>query len=90
MTGYMAPPLKPSLDFFVLTKQPMSICPFCSTDADWPDDIILVLVKQKQEAATATTPIQVTGVLEVGGKQDPETGFYSVMRIYADKVEEVK
>lgn len=44
MSGYMAPPLKPSLSFFVLTRQPMAICPFCSTDADWPADIVLVLL----------------------------------------------
>jgi hypothetical protein len=32
--GYMAPPLKPRIEFFVLTKTPMSTCPFCSTAAD--------------------------------------------------------
>ena len=30
--GFMAPPLKPTINFFVLTAVPMSICPFCSTD----------------------------------------------------------
>lgn len=42
MQGYMAPPLKPTINFFVLTETPMVICPFCSTDADWPSDIVVV------------------------------------------------
>lgn len=29
-------------DFFVLTRYPMSVCPFCSNAADWPVDIVLV------------------------------------------------
>ena len=32
MTGFMAPPLTPTINFFVLTREPMSICPFCSTE----------------------------------------------------------
>ncbi len=44
MTGFMAPPLKPKLDFFVLTRVPMSSCPFCTTSADWPPDIVLVIM----------------------------------------------
>ena len=36
ITGFMAPPLKAESTFFVLTSQPMAICPFCQSDADWP------------------------------------------------------
>mgnify|MGYP000421536009 FL=1 len=36
--GYMAPPLKADSSFFVLTKRPMAVCPFCETEAEWPDD----------------------------------------------------
>ena len=32
--GFMAPPLKAEAQFFVLTEIPMSLCPFCSSDAD--------------------------------------------------------
>ena len=46
MTGYMAPPLTPTIRFFVLTEVPMSVCPFCSSDADWPDNIIVVKVSE--------------------------------------------
>lgn len=47
MTGFMAPPLKPSINFFVLTETPMAVCPFCSTDADWPYNMVVVL-RQRQ------------------------------------------
>ncbi len=39
MTGFMAPPLKAEASFFVLTSMPMAVCPFCETEAQWPDDI---------------------------------------------------
>lgn len=90
MAGYMAPPLKASMDFFVLTKVPMAICPFCSTDADWPDDIVLVLVDGPLEALPYTEPIEVTGPFEVGGKTDEQSGFYSLLRIKAESVKAVK
>ena len=32
--GFMAPPLKADAPFFVLTREPVSLCPFCNTDAD--------------------------------------------------------
>ena len=75
MKGYMAPPLKPKLDFFVLTRQPLAMCPFCTTAADWPPDIVLVIMP--------------TGRLEVGIKRDDETGFVSLVRLYADGVKEI-
>ena len=42
----MAPPLKAEADFFVLTKMPMAVCPFCNTAVDWPDDIVAVYTKR--------------------------------------------
>lgn len=90
MQGYMAPPLKASFNFFVLTKVPLAICPFCSSDADWPDDIVLVLINTDMEALPYTKPLEVTGHLEVGGQVDPETGFYSLLRIRADSVKVVQ
>ncbi|WP_252973391.1 hypothetical protein [Thermus thermophilus] len=89
MTGWMAPPLKPKLDFFVLTKVPLATCPFCSTAADWPPDIVLVIMPKGQEAKPTTRCIRVTGRLDIGVKEDSQTGFVSLVRIYADRVEEV-
>jgi opacity protein-like surface antigen len=85
MQGFMAPPLKPALDFFVLTAQPMSICPFCDSDASWPSDIVLIYVEGGGIIAT-TQPLEVTGRLEIGSHTDENTGFVSQIRIYADKV----
>ncbi|MDR2051691.1 MAG: hypothetical protein LBQ63_07980 [Deltaproteobacteria bacterium] len=88
MDGFMAPPLKPTLNFFVLTRAPMSVCPFCSSDADWPDDIVLVYLQEKITALPFDRPLRVEGRLELGTKSDPETGFVSLVRIYARRIRE--
>ena len=88
MEGFMAPPLKPTLDFFVLTRVPMSLCPFCSSDADWPSDIVVVYLAKPVTALPFDRPIQVEGRLELGTKVDPETGFVSLVRIYATGLRE--
>jgi hypothetical protein len=90
MEGYMAPPLKPRLTFFVLTKLPLATCPFCSSAADWPPDIVLVILPKGREVEPVTSRIRVLGRLEIGVKEDPETGFVSLVRIYAEKVEVVR
>ncbi|WP_040959275.1 hypothetical protein [Sinorhizobium fredii] len=81
MSGFMAPPLKAEAKFFVLTEIPMSICPFCSTDADWPDNIAVVYLDEAQTFVQAGVRIDVTGKLEVGSRTDPETGFLSRLRL---------
>ncbi|AWI59617.1 hypothetical protein [Sinorhizobium fredii] len=81
MSGFMAPPLKAEAKFFVLTEIPMSICPFCSTDADWPDNIAVVYLDEAQTFVQAGVRIDVTGKLEVGSWTDPETGFLSRLRL---------
>lgn len=79
--GFMAPPLKADADFLVLTKSPVSLCPFCNTDADWPDSIIVVYLGRKQEFVQSNQLIAVTGTLELGSRTDEETGFVSLVRI---------
>lgn len=81
MQGFMAPPLKAEADFFVLTQVPVSICPFCASDADWPDDIVVVYLRRTQTFEQANGTIEVTGRLEAGSWTDPETGFVSLLRI---------
>lgn len=90
MVGFMAPPLKPTLAFFVLTQVPMSICPFCSTDADWPNNIVVVKLKEPVTALPFDQPIRVSGTLEIGSQLDEETGFVSLVRIQADQVEQAE
>lgn len=86
MQGFMAPPLKPKLDFFVLTREPMATCPFCSSAADWPPDIVLVIMPRGQELSPSTRGLRVTGRLDIGVKRDADTGFVSLVRIYAERV----
>ncbi len=79
--GFMAPPLKAEANFFVLTEIPMSLCPFCSSDADWPDNILVVYLAEKQTFVQYNAPIEAHGVLEYGPWTDPETGFRSQLRL---------
>lgn len=81
MSGFMAPPLKAEAAFFVLTEIPMSICPFCSTDSDWPDNIVVIYLDEKQTFVQPGTRIDVAGTLEVGSWTDPATGFLSRLRL---------
>jgi len=90
MVGFMAPPLTPTINFFVLTREPMSICPFCSSDADWPSDIVVVKLSEPVKALPYDRPIRVTGILELGTAVDAETGFVSLVRIVSEKLEVVK
>ena len=79
--------LTPTIHFFVLTEVPMSACPFCSSDADWPDNIIVVKVDDPITALPYDTPITVTGTLEIGSETDEETGFVSQLRVHADSID---
>ncbi|WP_434733288.1 hypothetical protein NL154_20815 [Rhizobium sp. YTUHZ044] len=81
MKGFMAPPLKAEAQFFVLTEVPMSLCPFCSSDADWPDNIVVVYLAEKQTFVQPRQTIEVRGTLEYGSWTDPENGFVSLLRI---------
>lgn len=81
--GFMAPPLKAEAQFFVLTEIPMALCPFCSTDADWPDNILVVYLDRKQTFTRPNQLIEAQGQLERGSWTDPETGFVSQLRLRA-------
>ncbi len=81
MRGYMAPPLLAESNFFVLTKIPMSTCPFCETEAEWPDDIIAVYTKDIVKIIPYSRAIYVSGLLELGTKTDEQTGFVSRIRL---------
>lgn len=79
--GYMAPPLKAESRFFVLTRRPMAVCPFCETEADWPNDILAVYTKRILTAAPYNVKIVASGVLDLDPFKDPETGFLSMVRL---------
>jgi hypothetical protein len=81
MHGYMAPPLKPEIDFFVLTSLPTAICPFCDAAASWPDDIVLVNLSRPVRALAYDRLLDVSGILEIGTTTDEATGFVSLVRL---------
>lgn len=84
MRGFMAPPLKAEATFFVLSAQPVSICPFCQSDADWPVDIVVVYPRSGGWRFRAgSEPVEVSGVLELGPEVDRQTGFVSQVRLRA-------
>lgn len=81
MAGFMAPPLKAEADFFVLTREPLSMCPFCSSDAEWPPDIVVAYLRRDAQPTAPNTVIEVTGTLEIGSWTDPASGFVSQARL---------
>ena len=79
--GYMAPPLKSESVFFVLTTRPMATCPFCNDGDDWPDDIAAIYAKRTVDVQPFNVGIVVSGTLELGDYKDPDTGFFSRVRL---------
>ncbi len=81
MIGYMAPPLKPEVKFFVLTRLPMATCPFCNDAADWPTDLVLAYSQGPLTVVRFSDLIRVEGTFETGFVTDPDTGFVSFVRL---------
>jgi hypothetical protein len=86
MRGYMAPPLKPESKFFVLTREPVAVCPFCASDAQWPVDIVVIYLRDTLAPVDFSRRIEVTGRLEMGSWTDPDTGFVSQVRVVQARV----
>jgi hypothetical protein len=87
ITGYLAPPLKAEASFFVLCAQPVSICPFCQSDADWPQDIVVIYPQDNEwRFRSAAERVDVVGTLDLGSKLDPATGFVSQVRLLGARV----
>ncbi len=79
--GFMAPPLRADSHFFVLTKLPLAVCPFCESGAEWPNDIVAIYTKRRVEVIPFNVKIEVDGVVDVGEFTDPDTGFVSMLRL---------
>jgi len=89
MRGFMAPPLKPESRFFVLTRAPVSVCPFCASDAEWPVDIVVVYLRDTLAPVDFNRRVEATGRLEIGSWTDPHTGFVSQVRLVDARVQEL-
>lgn len=82
--GYMSPPLKLGLDWFMLTSLPLSFCPFHSSAATITPDIALVYFDGAENIFT-WEPLRIRGELHVGEATDPESGMVSLVRIYTEE-----
>ncbi|MBZ8141590.1 hypothetical protein CLD22_17000 [Rubrivivax gelatinosus] len=89
LRGYMAPPLKPESRFFVLTREPVAVCPFCASDAEWPVDIVVVYLRDTLAPVDFNRRVEASGRLEIGSRTDPTTGFVSQVRLVDAQVHEV-
>ena len=91
MVGYMAPPLKPRVEWFVLTREPLATCPYCSDAAEWPADVVFVRLPSGRTANTEAhnTLIEVIGRLELGIDQTEEEGL-SLIRLIDVRVQRVR
>ena len=87
ISGHMAPPLKPESRFFVLTREPVAVCPFCASDAEWPVDIVVVYLKKLLAPIDFQQRITVEGKLEIGSWTDPTNGFVSQVRLIDATIE---
>ena len=85
--GFMAPPLKADAVFFVLTAAPVSLCPFCNSEADWPADIVVAYLAEGERFVQNNELIEAVGLLEAGSATDPDTGFVSLLRLRDTRVE---
>jgi hypothetical protein len=81
LAGFMAPPLKAESTFFVLTNRPMAVCPFCESEAEWPNDIIAVYTKRVIDVVPFNVRIVTRGTLMLDTYKDPDTGFVSRARV---------
>lgn len=87
--GFMAPPLRADAQFFVLTKRPMAVCPFCETSADWPSDIVAVYTRRIIDVVPFNVRIVTEGTLDLGTYRDPDYGFVSRIRLLNSAFERV-
>lgn len=85
--GFMAPPLKAESNFYVLTNTPMAVCPFCSSEVEWPNNILAVYAQRIVDVIPFNVKIVTRGTLELGTYTDPELGFVSRVRLL-DAVQE--
>ena len=79
--GYAAPPYRAEAGFFVLTRSPTHICPYCSAEPDWPMDVVVVYPRGGVAGPGGTALVTVTGTLEIGSKPDAESGLASQLRL---------
>lgn len=76
--GFALPHRGLAARFFVLAADPTTICPHCRPD---PGSESVLAVEPRDRFAMAPGPATWTGRLDLGGRIDPATGFFSRARL---------
>lgn len=84
LRGYMAPPLKLGLDWFLFGELPMGVCPFHANVGSITSGSALVYV-EGPEYPFSSDPLSIIGEFHIGELTDPETGMVSLARLYTQK-----
>jgi hypothetical protein len=63
MGRYMAPPLKPEVEFYVLTSTPMATWPLGGSETTWPQDVALIMLTGPIKAQVYNRAISVTEII---------------------------
>jgi hypothetical protein len=88
--GYAAPPYRAEAGFFVLTRSPTHVCPYCIAEADWPMDVVVVYPRGGVAPAGGASLVSIAGTLEIGSKPDGESGLASQLRLVDAVIEPVR
>lgn len=76
--GFALPHRGPAARFFVLAADPTTVCPHCRPD---PGSDAVLAVEPRDRFAMTPGPAIWTGRLDLGGRVDPATGFFSRARL---------
>ncbi len=90
LVGFMAQMETPPLGAFYLCPRPINCDEEGGGTADLPAESVLVIVRSQSGKAIAFSPraLEVTGILEVGNRQDPD-GRVSFIRLVLDGPDEL-
>lgn len=76
--GFALPHQGLAARFFVLAADPTSVCPHCRPD---PGSDAVLAVEPRDRFDMAAGPASWAGRLDLGGRIDPATGFFSRARL---------
>ncbi len=81
VAGFVSPHTTPVADFLVLTEAPLGFCPHCQAGGDLRPDLIVFYPRAGRAGVPLRRPVTLSGVLEIGAKIDPRTGYASTVRL---------
>lgn len=86
MLGYAAPQLKADPPYMIASNRQLAVCPFCESEAEVPPDIVFIKLPPRFDQPHFGG-YEIIGTLELGVETDPESGFVSLVRIDAQRIQ---